>query len=406
MEQDDNARVKFYCRELLNGRPAISLPPDLVGKICSVLEAVKSNAIRDGNAQRVRQVQGILAEVRTVQEKNLKHKENKRSTGLPSIYLNDPNNANRTSNELNKTLERLVNGGSYERLDREIVPDLISFTRKKIDSLVKQKALMRAQKYENVLNKLLAMPITHYRMVVQQEKRQGLTEHLASAKRSLSEELHKMEAELEAHEQNAREARAKLYQECESALAEFDSTTSGDLPPSYRKSSQKLVTLREQESMLTKARRFEDAAMVKSEADDLEKSETLEQRRKFEADRQAKRMKLQEQQKHKIIFFEQNNARVRSKIESSYANNIKSIEQLIANLERKLRDTEIAARGTRSTGPSRPRSPRHNSSFMLSQGSSPRTGHPSQSALLSRAKYRMIPSKWRLTSNAGAANRY
>ena len=400
MEEEENVRLKFYCRELLNGRPAMSVPRTLLPKICSVMEAVKSNAIRDGNAERVRLVQSVLADLRHVQDQNTKQKEQSRSAQLPSIYANDPRNANRVTNELNKTLERLANGGSYDNIDPDILRDLISFTRKKIDTLLKQKSHFRAQRYENVLNKLELMIPNHAKRAAHEDKKKELTEHLEAAKRSLAEEIQTMEAELQAHESETEEARNKLYRECDEALEEFDAATSGELPPSYKKSSQRLLNLRQTESLLTKSGRVEEAAGFKNQADDLEKSESLEMRKKYERDREAKRAKLQEQQKHKMIFFEQNNARVRSNIEASHGSTIRATEQLISRLERKLRATEAATRGTQSNGPSRQRSPRPTST-LLSQGSTPRTTYHSQGPLLSRFRYRALASNWRFTSRAG-----
>ena len=395
---EDTERVRFYARELLSGKPAKDVPRKHFPKIQAILEGMKTRAINDGNTSKVRQIQGILADMRACQPHQVRRSD--------SSMTARPKTATYSQEEIETTLNRLVEGGNYDTVKTDMVPDLVSHARAVIDSLVEQRNLMLAQKYEDVMRHLQQMPSTRTKLGQQVTQRREWGEQLERTRIALSDEREKLQEALADHDRAVAEAKRKENDEWQRTVMTYDNVTAGELPPSYKKFSPKLLNIREQEKSLIKMRRFEDAGYVQMEGDEVERQELSELRRRFEQDRKAKMEKMTEQRNSKISRFDENSARIRSRIKAEHQHTIQSLEQTIAYLEgriHKVNGTILETRSaTPSPSPSRPTSPpsRPKSRMFVTQpATSPKPKLRKRKYVTQKVEYRPIASKWRMTAN-------
>jgi len=134
-------------------------------------------------------------------------------------------------------------------------------------------------------------------------------------------------------------SKKQLVESFKQELNEFDLETEGPLPPQYRKFSRNLLNLRETEKHLLKTRRFEEAGIIKKEADGLEIIEMEELRGKYERLRTILRDKLIENYEQKMECMESRAQRERKKIESDGFSLIEMHKKTIENLEKRLEET-------------------------------------------------------------------
>ena len=395
---EDTERVRFYARELLSGKPAKDVPRKHFPKIQAILEGMKTRAINDGNTSKVRQIQGILADIRACQPHKVRRSE--------SSMTARPKTATYSQDEIESTLNRLVDGGSYDAVKTDMVPDLVSHARSVIDSLVEQRNLMLAQKYEDVMRQLQQMPSRRTKLGQQVTQRREWGEQLERTRIALSDEREKLQEALADHDRAVAEAKRKENDEWQRTVMSYDNVTAGELPPSYKKFSPKLLNIREQEKSLIKMRRFEDAGYVQMEGDEVEKQELSELRKRFEQDRRAKMEKMTEQRNSKISRFDENSARIRSRIKAEHQHTIQSLEQTIAYLEGRIHKVSGSILETRSAtpsaSPSRPTSPppRPKSRMFVTQpATSPKPKLRKRKYVTQKVEYRPIASKWRMTAN-------
>ena len=422
MNEDEIRQVAHFCRELLSGKPASDVPQEILPKVQAVMEAAMLNAVTEGNAQRVRQIQSIIADIDGV--KGLTETKNEiEGKGLPEIpspesmnsaepkslpeSRNSPeqrDSAPPESVELNDTLEKLVNGAACDQVEPEKLPELITFTKQKIDSLIERRRLIRAQKYEDVL--CILQGLQRFRAGGQENRKQELEMQLERKKQSLEEERIKMEKELDELAKKTAESRENQNKEWEEKMEKYDQKTAGELPPQYRKFSQRLLALREQENSLIKMRRYGDAGYRQMEADSLERYELVELRKRYERDREVKKATMKEQHELKMRVLEQNAERQRQKIELEHRNNIDTLKQVIANLEKRIEsmDEHIKdARSAASRAPTRPASPSQSyarsSTFLSHPVWPPVKAKTKRFITPNKIVYRPIPSKWRMTAS-------
>lgn len=397
---EDTERVRFYSRELLSGKPACDIPRKYFPKIQAILEGMKVRAINEGSTPKVRQLQAILADVRACQQR-----KQKRSA---SSHASRPRTATYSHAEIEATLDRLVQGTSYDSVRTDMVPDLVSHARNVIDSLVQQRNLMLAQKYEDVMRQLLQMPTARAKLGHQVTLRREWREQLERTRIALNEEREKMNEHLGEHDRVVAEERKRKSAEWEMTVQKYDSETAGDLPPAYKKFSPKLLNIREQEKSLIKMRMFEAAGYIQMEADEVERQEMMELRRKFQHDRRLKKEKMTEQRNNQMDRFEENNAKIRRRIKEEHMTTIHALEQTITYLEGKIHKVSGEIRETRSAtpsaSPSRPTSPERPKSrmFLTQPATTPRPKLKKRKYTAQKVVYRPIASKWRMTANVSS----
>ncbi|KAK8892271.1 hypothetical protein M9Y10_029496 [Tritrichomonas musculus] len=136
-----------------------------------------------------------------------------------------------------------------------------------------------------------------------------------------------------------------------------------NLPPSFRKFSQRLLDLREREKLLLKTRRFEEAGYVRMEADNLEAREIQQCKINYLKSREDKKAKIIEEQKQKMKCFEENGARIRKRLQTENEVRISALKRAKENFQGRIGRLDVEIKDTLSTTPapsplqSRPMSP-------------------------------------------------
>ncbi|OHS98352.1 hypothetical protein TRFO_08941 [Tritrichomonas foetus] len=463
MAESDNQQhvVADHVRNLLNGSNPKDVPKKYVPKIRAILIQAKKSAISKGQANVVKQIQKILNDLPIVddheQQENTQNDgysrqrsqsslprcktpansrskpysnlaSNSPSSTTPSNYNSQSNSRNpsrsaskRTSrnasrstsnkasprnmsggfsdDQLDPIIEDLVNGNSYIP-ENDMLPDLINYSKRKIDSLIKNNELIKAQKYENIYQQLAASQSGWNTVDSKSSKKNELAGRLSTTQHQLQEARNSMEMTLNDYDQKMESIRESFEEEWENEIQEFDKVTNGELPPSFRKFSQKLLNLRETEKFLIKSRRFEEAGYIRMEADELEEQELEQCRVKFRKARETKKMRLTEEHVQKMKCFDENCARVRMRIQNDNENKIHCLERAQSNFQNRINTLDVEIKDTLnvtpapSQPPSRPLSPHKqaNATFMTQ----PPTKKKAQVHTNTTVVYRPIPSKWRI----------
>lgn len=462
MDEDENKKIAYYARFLLDGGNVKNVPVSSIPKIKIVLTISKKKAISKGQTDTVKKIQSILSDLELAENraqktpKNIyyenqsipmpkmqgKYQQKKPQSSL-SLYQNNQNlpqiqrsqsrqinKRNFPDEELEKILQCLINGSKNE-IEIDIIPELIQFTKQKINNLVNEDKLIEAQKYETINQQLISSSTSRYKHDLKSNKKKEYISQLQAALDNLQEEQSQMELELSAYDESINQLRNQHEFEWNKQLIEFDEITNGDVPSNYKRFSQKLISLREQTKSLIKSRHFEEAGLKKMEADELEQYELLQCKENYINARQKQRERLISNHNQKMNCFEENYTRNRLKIIKDYQYIITCIERTISNLQTKINNIQTNSSEntvyikTPVSTPlhSAPLSPHHKknknatfitqSSQLASNSTSPNSTlpktAPNTSPMTPKSKpinnqkqnsdtkimYRQIPSKWR-----------
>jgi hypothetical protein len=119
-------------------------------------------------------------------------------------------------------------------------------------------------------------------------------------------------------------------------MAKFDIETAGALPPCARKFSSRLLNLREQEHFLICSRRYQDAAVIKDDADALEARELAALRVTWLRKRDAQKANMSESHEQRVKCMRAKAEATRSEIERSGEERIRHWQLAIENLQGRL----------------------------------------------------------------------
>ena len=116
-----------------------------------------------------------------------------------------------------------------------------------------------------------------------------------------------------------------------------------NLPPSFRKFSQRLLDLRQKEKLLLRTRRFEEAGYTRIEADKIEAVEIIQCKNNYIKSREDKKLKIIEDQNQKMKCFDENVARTRQRLKSENEIKITALKRAKENFQSRINrlDSEI-----------------------------------------------------------------
>ena len=376
MDEDENKKIAYYTRFLLDGGNVKKIPYSLISNIKIVLTISKKKAISNGQRDKVKQIQRILSDLDKIDNKlpsspnnnwycedqssmlTKKQEENQlqnptnpqsslslyqKNEKLPNIQRAQSKQSKKrihSSEQLEEILESLVIGNKNE-IEIDIIPELIQYAKVKIDSLVKEGKLIEAQKYETVNNQLISSTTSRYKNNQKLNKKKEYIDQLHIALKRLQDEQDKMEYELSLYDENVEQIRYLQEMDWNKQLEEYDETTNGEVPSNYKRFSQKLISLREQTNSLIKSRHFQEAAFKKIEADELEHVELLQCRENYINTRKRKRERMIEEHKKKLDCFEENCKWNRLRIINDNQNTISCIERTISILQNKIKNAQL-----------------------------------------------------------------
>ena len=420
MLSNEEKKIRYYSQNLINNEIAPkNIPFELVSEIIEYLASRKNPAIERGQVEKLKSIQQALndlerykeeMEAKIAKQKLIEQMNSQYRKCLPKINNPKDDGPEYSEQELDDMLESLVNGYETDP-DVRIIPELVVYTKSRIEHLVQNDDLLNAQRYEHVYQQLLSYNNNSSYYESQDVKRKKYQSQLDRAKDALKQAQDKMESDLEAYDKRAKEIHDAQQLEWEKTLDNFDKTTNDELPEKYKKFSQKLLSLREQSQNLIKLRQYEQAGLMRIEADELEQYELMKLRQKYESARKIQRNNLVESHKQKMECFEENGSRIRQRIYNDSQTKIDSLERTINHLEQKIQKlNSIIPEGitiktpSHTPQPTRPltRQMSTDHTFVTQQssnGTSRINGHSPKKnikAVPSPIKYRPIPSRWRI----------
>lgn len=335
METDDERKLTRLVRELCGGKPVSEVNPKIIPQVIEAIEQHKQTAIANGQVERVRKLQSIMAELSKIDKKrkNLGKSRPRSEKSTPR----SPNPETQTQTKeitpavVESVLGDIMDGFPLDVAETYLLPSLIQASRAHVDQELSIGNYKEAQRYEDVANTLLALSAEREIEMKKNEKREALVYQFTLAEDALNKENEILKQALQDHDEKSRAAEEALDAEEEMTLSEHDAVTAGDLPVEKLKFSPGLLNLRETEKFLVLSRRFEEAAGIKAEADQKEIEEVREIHKKYLKQRKIQRNKLVENFNQRRQCLIEKNGRQRQKIEQDHKAELAALERAVEN---------------------------------------------------------------------------
>ncbi|OHT00645.1 hypothetical protein TRFO_32604 [Tritrichomonas foetus] len=374
-EKEAQKKITRLVRELIGGRPINQIPNDLIPQIRQELESSKKRAIKDGYVSRLQMIHKVIIDLE-MYEKNQIYKnipENNNSNKNKKVKENDVEiEKNIPVAVLDSILDDLVYGFSFDIAETPKIPALINRAKEKIDQLLSEGDYSGAQKLENIHIRLVALKEERYIEKKKDDKKTMLLNLIAENQQKLEDARINKKEELQLHDMKIKSQIDQKQNEFNQINQLFDEETNGPLPPAAKKLSSATLNTRERERFLIQSRRYEEAATIRAEADELEAMDLENSRFEFIKKREAiKRIEISKQEKQ-IQRIKDNGERTRQKIKSDYDKQINELEKAIDNFNSRLQRIDnniLNADGSNKNSP-------NSKSNFINSGISPRISKP------------------------------
>jgi hypothetical protein len=329
-------------RELLAGRVSVNhIIPEAIPKVLIDLDAAKQQAITHGKVDVVQKVHKLQKAISSLQAR--RQSAPRTATRLPVLRHTPPTRPS-DSAELADLLNQFIAGRELDHEQLMSAPNLISLCRSKIRDLVDKGEYDEAQIYENALRKLQLIDCENSTEARRTQKRDQIAAKIAKTEEQLSSEKQKYTESLADFDQTATAEKWQLRETHAAKLAAFDEVTDAGMPHAFRKLSQRLLVLREQEKALISSKRYDEAAETKEIADALEKEEEEHLSEKYLEERAVQRQQMCDQYRANLKCVKEKSARNRLTLQQRSEAEIANKELAIENLKTRLEMVEAIMR--------------------------------------------------------------
>ena len=341
-DEDNGAVTQLVKSLLLRKTPVSQVPRELVGKVNQGLEHAKQRAISRGNVSGVKQVHKMQQELANY-ERKLKLAQ--RMGGLPLLAHTGRTRKSAACpplspppNELERVLDSLIAGNPLEQKKATYAPFLIKLARRRIADLVAKQDFTAAQQYEDLVKRLFVIDSEFNTENTRANKRITVEERFRNAEVELEALEQEFVAEIKNFRERAEKEKHDLAVRHREEQQTFDHVTENGCPTErYKKFSQRLLNMREQEKFLVHTKRFDEAAEMKERSDALEEEERLEIQRQFMQERAAGRCQLKMYQESEVRCLRDKLLMDEFEIKRDYENVIAAQKRTIENLENRLK---------------------------------------------------------------------
>ena len=344
MNQDEiSDAVAEIVRNLLRRKiPVTQVPRELIAKVNQGLEHAKQLSISHGRVDGVKRVHKIKQELANYEHKL---KLAQRMGGLPLLMQSGRTRKSVACgtmcpppNELEKVLDSLIAGHPLEHKKSTYAPFLIKLARRKIADFVAAQEFNKAQQYEDLVKRLFIIDSEFNTENARANKRITVEERFRNAE----DELVALEQEFVTEMRSFRERAEKEKKDMEERHREeqhsFDHVTENGCPAErFKKFSQRLLNMREQEKFLVQTKRFDEAAEMKELSDALEEEERQEIARQYLQERAAGRCQLKMYQENEIKCLRDKLLMDEFELKRDYENVIAAQKRTVENLENRLK---------------------------------------------------------------------
>lgn len=338
IDYTEDETINRFIRDLLKGRMLPNqVPKQFITKINTALDHEKTIAINKGSIAKVKQIHKIKDDlIRAEQIRNVVSSH----SFLPQLHRRSSMIPPYSNDDLEDTLQSLVDGQPLEHSKTNMVIDLINLTKDKINQLVENQQFPEAQTYENVLQQLYIINNEVNIEKKHNKRKDNIERLLREAEETLEMEKVDYKQSLEDFNKSAEEARQEVLDENQQLLDDFDEETLKGPPPQYFKMSKQYLILRQKQKALVMNKSYEEAAGIKSEADELEKIEKQKLIEKFYSERIVSRTNLYNDFTFKIECFDEQVDRKRSRLISDYETCIRNKQKSIENIKKQYAYTQ------------------------------------------------------------------
>ena len=331
-ENKDRQLVKLV-REVIGGKPVVQVPVAQIDAVLGGMEEAKQRAIKSGQVERVQRIQRLMNELRNYEEQR-RIKTPRRVTkesceGVPDAVADS-------------VLEDLVSGFPFDIAETPMIPTLIERCKHTITTLLSKGEYQAAQRYEDVRNQLVDLQVVRRAEDEKRGRIRTLEDQLAEATKNLEDWEAQFEMEMEENELGMEACINQMEQDWDAEMIEYDAVTNGELPPAARKFSAELLNLREKERFLLQSRRYEEAASLKEEADEMEELELSELHRLYAIRREKQKRKMRSDLDTKIACLRDNWGRKQGDIRQKWEKKIENQRRFKENLQNRLKALDAA----------------------------------------------------------------
>ncbi|OHS97625.1 hypothetical protein TRFO_09326 [Tritrichomonas foetus] len=332
-DNEDNETVKQYVRDLLKGKiQPMQVPKEVIPRVHHSLDNKKTEAINQGSVDKVRRIQKMQTDLIRAEQRQ---KDLGAHGSLPPLKRLNSSIAVFSEKQMNEILNDLMNGKPFDPSKSHNIPYLMQFTKDKINNLIKEQKFTEAQEYEDVLRQLPLLSFEAHAENRHAIKVSMLEQLLQQAQESLEQAQEEYEQTIADFDARGAEQRDEIIEKFTEQMNEFDKETEKGPPPQYYKFSHRYLNLRKIQEALVSSKRYEEAATVQEQANQLEKEEREYLENKFYEERYTLRNKINNDFTTNLECLEEQFQRKRTKIVSDFENDIQNKTKSVENCQKK-----------------------------------------------------------------------
>ncbi|KAK8863797.1 hypothetical protein M9Y10_011487 [Tritrichomonas musculus] len=348
----DQIKITKLVREIISGRSVNQIPDQLLPRVHTELSCAKERAIKEGLINRVQMIQKAMLDVEKYEKEREKLRSAKPKSKIAFLRRDDNYKLYNEDFDIEDTIENyepppvavldsilddLADGIPFQIAETPNIPFLIERSKERIDEYLSAGDYFTAQKYEDVHLQLVSLIEERKKEKKIENKVNYLTNLLNENQTKLKEIKEEKRSKLEEHDKKINDSLNKCRTEYEATNNEYDVITNGPLPSSAKKFSSEYLNTREKERFLIQSRRYEEAASIKAEADQMEARELEMLRLDFIEKREKKKKIIEERQNKSLKCIIENGERTRLKINNEYDKKIQEIQRTVENIQSRLK---------------------------------------------------------------------
>ena len=347
-EEIDKDYLSLIVNNLLSGMDVSRVPEEYLQYVFEPLAKEKEKAIKKGRVDIVKRIQAVVKQINYLvcpPKKPTKIRSSLTNRSKQTIVPNKQNKQisyqqQKTKKDENSDLRRqlkvLTNEDVSDVSDPDMISQIIPVLKEDKENAIQHGEYHQAQVIHNMIKafqkKTLKSALDNY----ETEQFYQLQNQLCEAEEELENLTNYWTDQLN----SAKQSRVAQIQEMKEIhkdqINDFQSTWPKELPPSFRKVSNRVLQLREQEKHLITSNRFEAAVEYRRMADDLERQEIDRQRINFDNEFHRSLLQIKSAQKKEMDYLKQKWENRIDHMQTLYYRDIENKKRYIENLRSRL----------------------------------------------------------------------
>ncbi|EAX92882.1 hypothetical protein TVAG_467290 [Trichomonas vaginalis G3] len=312
---------------LIDGQPVQDFSQEEVETIRSDLEKEKEKTIKEGNTEKLKLIQKILANIDDISTATQQKKKNHQ---LPPIK--QPTNEEKQE-ELRKKVEQAANENDVSIIQGDEISDAINISKQIIKEKSEKRELLEAQKYQDLYDSLLLYRNKTRKVNKESAKLNDLDSQINNLEETLREAKDKRDKAISEFDNQTNTKLSEMQQQNEDKYNNYDQETQEKVPQSVTKPSPMLLDLRARANHLINSHRFAEAHNYDVEAQKLEEKELESAKKSFLHARSKQKSKIMLEDNNKINIYLQKRQNEREEMLRNHNHQIYVIEKTIGNLD-------------------------------------------------------------------------